>query len=82
MEVALWDGMLRDLDRELHDLCQPLTTLQGRLELAQLLGDPAALKEAVDSGVVEVGRISVAAGRMREMLELQGDLLKDNASGG
>ena len=73
---------MRDMDRELHDLCQPLTTLQGRLELAQLLGDPAALKEAVDSSLVEAQRIAAAVERMREMLELQGDPLKGNTVGG
>jgi signal transduction histidine kinase len=68
MGVALRDGMLRDLDGDLHDLCQPLTTLQGRLELAQLLGDAQSLKEAVASGVVEAQRICSAVERMRERM--------------
>jgi len=77
MEAAMREGMLRDLDRELHNLCQPLTTLQGRLELAQMMGDPASLKEAVDSGVVEAQRMAAAVGRMRERLERE-----EKSSGG
>lgn len=63
------EAMFRDLDRELHNLCQPLTTLQGRLELAQIMGDAASMKEAVDSGVVEAQRVVAAVTRMRERLE-------------
>jgi len=62
------DEILREMDRELHDLCQPLTTLQCRLELAQMIGDAASLKEAVDGGVEETLRIFAAVARMRETL--------------
>ena len=34
----------------LHDLCQPLTTLQCRLEMAELVGTPEAYREAVETG--------------------------------
>lgn len=69
MGAAMRVEIFRDLDLELHDLCQPLTTLQGRLELAQIMGDEASMKEAVDSAVVEAQRIVAAVARMRERLE-------------
>ena len=41
------DCMLQEIESELHDLCQPLTTLQCRLELGLMCGDVASLMEAV-----------------------------------
>ena len=35
---------------ELHDLCQPLTALQCRLEMGSMLGHPEDLEEAVKGG--------------------------------
>jgi len=71
------NGMLSELDRELHDLCQPLTTLQCRLEMAQMMGDLEPLKEAVDASVVEAHRIVDAVTRMRAMLEREDKVLRD-----
>jgi hypothetical protein len=68
--------MLGELDRELHDLCQPLTTLQCRLEMAQMMGDQGHLKEAVDVGVTEAQRIVVAVARMRAILEREDEALR------
>ncbi len=68
------NAVLSELDRELHDLCQPLTTLQGRLELAQMMGDPESLKEAVDAGLVEAQRLAAAVTRMRGMLERENEV--------
>jgi hypothetical protein len=50
----------------LHDLCQPLTTLQCRLELADLVGTPEACRDAVKGGLVECMRLSEAVSSMRE----------------
>jgi glucose-6-phosphate-specific signal transduction histidine kinase len=69
------NAVLSELDRELHDLCQPLTVLQCQLELAQMMGDPKSLKEAVDAGVVESQRIVASVARMREMLEWKDEVL-------
>jgi len=62
------DEMLGDLDRELHDLCQPLTALQCRLELAQMMGDAVSLKEAVDEAVDDIQRIFAGIAQMRKRL--------------
>jgi signal transduction histidine kinase len=62
------DPFLYELEDELHDLCQPLTALQFRLELGKFVGDPQALREAVDGALEETNRMIDAIKRMRERL--------------
>ena len=57
---------LTRISAALHDLCQPLTTLQCRLEMAQLLDTPQACREAVEAGMRECLRLSAAVVLMRE----------------
>jgi hypothetical protein len=52
----------------LHDLCQPLTTLQCRLELAGMAGTAEAYREAVNLGLVECARLVAAVGSIREIV--------------
>jgi hypothetical protein len=52
----------------LHDLCQPLTTLQCRLEMAGVVGTAEAYREAVEMGLVECARLVDAVGSMREVM--------------
>ncbi len=61
-------SQLRRLGVALHDLCQPLTTLQCRLEMAELIGTAEAHREAVEAGRTECARLSAAVRSMREML--------------
>jgi hypothetical protein len=49
----------------LHDLCQPLTTLQCRLEMAELVDTSAGYQDAVKMGLRECLRLSAAVGLMR-----------------
>jgi signal transduction histidine kinase len=56
------------MSRLLHDLCQPLTTLQCRLELATLTGTDQGYREAVDLGLAECARLTAAVGSMREIV--------------
>ncbi len=63
-EAELWQG----LERELHDLCQPLTALQCRLELGKMIGDREALLEAVDGAMQETERMFAAIAQMRERM--------------
>jgi hypothetical protein len=56
---------LKRVGMALHDLCQPLTTLQCRLEMAVVVGTPEAYREAVDMGLVECARLVEAVGSMR-----------------
>lgn len=59
---------LKQVGMALHDLCQPLTTLQCRLEMAGVVGTPEAYREAVDMGLVECARLVDAVGSMREIM--------------
>ena len=59
---------MRQMSRLLHDLCQPLTTLQCRLELATLTGTDQGYREAVDLGLAECARLAAAVGSMREIV--------------
>jgi len=59
---------LQDMERELHDLCQPLTALQCGLELGQMCGDEGSLTTAVESGLREASRLFRGIQDMRERL--------------
>ncbi len=53
---------------ELHDLCQPLTALQCRLEIGRMLGRADALEEAIDGGLEATRRMFEIVARMRQRL--------------
>jgi C4-dicarboxylate-specific signal transduction histidine kinase len=53
---------------ELHDLCQPLTALQCRLEMGRMLHHEGALEEAVDASLEETRRMFEVIARMRQRL--------------
>jgi signal transduction histidine kinase len=59
---------MKQMGKALHDLCQPLTTLQCRLEMAGLTGTPEGYREAVDRGLEECARLTDAVGLMREIV--------------
>jgi signal transduction histidine kinase len=59
---------MKEIAEVLHDLCQPLTTLRGRLELAGLIGTPEAYREAVELGLVSCVRLVEAVESMREIV--------------
>ena len=61
------EGM-RQMGAALHDLCQPLTTLRCRLELAGLTGTPEAYREAVSQGVAECEKLVKVVDSMREIV--------------
>jgi hypothetical protein len=66
-EASCGEGVKR-IGKALHDLCQPLTTLQCRLEMATLLGTPEAYREATELGLAECMRLSEAVGAMRAIM--------------
>ena len=59
---------LREMNTLVHDLCQPITTLQCRMELAQILGTFDEYREAVESGVVECARLARHVHALRDLL--------------
>jgi len=65
-------AFLEELEKELHDLCQPLTALQCRLELGQMCADEQSLMEAVEGALIETERLfqSVESMRARLLREL------------
>jgi hypothetical protein len=56
------------ISQALHDLCQPLTTLQCRLEIAQLSGLQEDYRDAVKLSLVECERLIEGVGVMREIV--------------
>ena len=68
---------LQGLENELHDLCQPLTTLQCRLELGRMCGDEVSMMEAIDGGLMETMRLFDGIGKLRERLLREMDRVGD-----
>jgi hypothetical protein len=57
------------IDAALHGLCQPLTVLQCRLAMGEMIGEPDALREAIRDALLECVRLNGMVGTMREMLQ-------------
>lgn len=57
------------MDDALHGLCQPLTVLQCRLAMGELIGAPDAMRDAIAEALVECARVNLAVSLMREMLQ-------------
>jgi hypothetical protein len=67
-EASLLD-LVERIDRALHGLCQPLTVLQCRLAMGDLLGEPDAMREAIREGLQECARMNQTVGTMRAVLQ-------------
>jgi signal transduction histidine kinase len=59
----------QQLYADLHDLCQPLTALQCRLEIGRMHGHESALQEAVDGSLTETRRMFEIIFQMRQRLQ-------------
>ncbi|MES2391719.1 MAG: hypothetical protein V4555_08765 [Acidobacteriota bacterium] len=59
----------------LHDLAQPLTLLQCRLELGQMSDDPVELKESIGEALGDSKRLFDGLNQMR--VELLGETLPE-----
>lgn len=68
MAVVSSKSLVEELERELHELCQPLTALQCRLELSRMVGDRMVLLEAIEESLTETRRMFLGIARMRERL--------------
>ena len=71
-EVAQEAGrtdLVERMDVALHGLCQPLTVLQCRLAMGDLIGDPEAMREAIREALQECARLNQTVGTMRAMLQ-------------
>ena len=61
--------LVERMDVALHGLCQPLTVLQCRLAMGELLGEPDAMREAIRDGLQECARMNETVGTVRAMLQ-------------
>ena len=52
----------------LHQLCQPLTRLQWRLEVGHRLGDEATLRETVEGSLEDARELSRLVHHLRQHL--------------
>lgn len=60
--------LIANLHHQMHDIAQPLASLQCRLEIGKLMGDGTSLAEAVEGGLEDVFRLIAAFSRMRDVL--------------
>jgi hypothetical protein len=68
-EAAEQVELVERIDVALHGLCQPLTVLQCRPAMGELIGDPDAMREAIREGLQECARMNQRVGTMRAMLQ-------------
>ena len=68
-ERANGTDLVEQIDVALHGLCQPLTVLQCRLAMGELVGEPEAMREAIREGLQECARLNQTVGTMRAMLQ-------------
>jgi hypothetical protein len=68
-EEASGNALVERIDVALHGLCQPLTVLQCRLAMGDLIGEPEAMREAIREGLLECVRLNQTVGTMRTMLQ-------------
>jgi hypothetical protein len=61
--------LVEQLDMALHGLCQPLTVLQCRLAIGELIDEPDAMREAIREALSECVRMNQTVGTMRAMLQ-------------
>jgi hypothetical protein len=64
-------SFMQEIFLELHNLCQPLTALQCRLEIAKATGELEALRSGVEDSLVETSRMFEAVAQMRKCLLAQ-----------
>ena len=69
LEAKDVEGLLEELKRGLHDMSQPLTTLQCRLYVGSLESDAAGLRKTVEDGVVDCERVMGWVHHLQNRLE-------------
>ena len=63
-----FEALVQQMRQDLHDLCQPLTALQCRLEMAKMYQDPLLLRDIVQDSLSETTRMFACIGHMRDRL--------------
>jgi hypothetical protein len=67
--AATTNGTIERIEQALHDLCQPLTVLQCKLELGLLSGGEDAIHAAMRDGLHECRRLNASVVAMRDLLK-------------
>ncbi|MDE3106326.1 MAG: hypothetical protein KGK08_14240 [Acidobacteriota bacterium] len=60
---------MASIESVLHDMCQPLTVLRCRLELAVLRDDVATMQSAMQESIRECRRLNASVEAMRELVQ-------------
>jgi hypothetical protein len=69
MQISRHEAFTRKMLEHLHELCQPMTALQCRLEMGTMqVGQPELLLETIQDGLIETRRLFAAVAAMREGL--------------
>jgi hypothetical protein len=61
--------LVERMDVALHSLCQPLTVLQCRLALGEMIDEPDAMRETIREALHECVRLNQMVVTMRTMLQ-------------
>jgi signal transduction histidine kinase len=69
-EQARQADLVESIDVALHSLCQPLTVLQCRLALGEMIDEPNAMREAIHEALQECVRLNQRVGTLRTMLQV------------
>jgi hypothetical protein len=74
MQISRHEAFTRQILEHLHELCQPLTALQCRLEMGTMHVDqPELLLETIHDSLIETRRLFAAVAAMREGLLSEDD---------
>jgi signal transduction histidine kinase len=68
MTVAIEEEWLAEMGDKLHDLCQPLTALQCRLEIGMLHGRPDTMRATMEEALHECERMNNRVHAMQTLL--------------
>jgi hypothetical protein len=69
MEEMSGTSLVERIDVALHGLCQPLTVLQCRLAMGEMIGEPEAMRDAIREALLECVRLNQTVGTMRTILQ-------------
>ena len=68
VQETVQTGFVARIDMALHSLSQPLTVLQCRLAMGELIGEPDAMREAIHEALQECVRLNQTVTAMRSIL--------------
>jgi signal transduction histidine kinase len=69
LDQEVCSDVMREIAVSLHDMCQPLTALQCRLEIGEMFGTLEGYRDAVTEALRESERLLVAVNTMRELVQ-------------